>query len=159
VRTRNAEKDVTLSDVGFGVSQILPVLVECFYAAPNSTIVMEQPEIHLHPKAQFELADLFIEVVSSREANADRGIQLIIESHSEHFLLRLQRRIAEGAIDPENVALYYCEPGSSGATLRGLKANLFGEISDWPDDFFGDEMSELRAQIAAAAKKRAAEAK
>jgi predicted ATPase len=154
VRTRSAGTDVTLPDVGFGVSQVLPVVVQCFYAQPHTTVLLEQPEIHLHPSVQMTLADLFIEAVQSREKGKDRSVQLIVESHSEHFLRRLQRRVAEGAIDPEQVALYFCDRGSDGASLKSLKVNLLGDIENWPDDFFGDEMGEVTARMNAAAKRR-----
>ena len=97
VRTKGSRDWVDLPDVGFGISQVLPVLVQCFYAPAGSIILMEQPEIHLHPNAQSALADVMIDVINSRENGADRNIQLVIETHSEHFLRRLQRRIAEDA--------------------------------------------------------------
>jgi predicted ATPase len=96
--TKGSKDLVDLPDVGFGVSQVLPVLVQCFYAPPGSIILMEQPEIHLHPSAQAALADVMIDVINSRENGKDRNIQLIIETHSEHFLRRLQRRIAENTV-------------------------------------------------------------
>ncbi len=154
VRTRANGSDVTLPDVGFGVSQVLPVIVECFYAQPNTTILLEQPEIHLHPSVQMTLADLFIEAVQSREGGKDRAIQLIVESHSEHFLRRLQRRVAEQAIEPDQVALYFCGRGADGALLEPLKVNLFGDIENWPEDFFGDEMGEVSARMEAAARRQ-----
>lgn len=153
VRTLGSDVDVPLPDVGFGVSQVLPVIVQCFYAAPHSTVLLEQPEIHLHPKVQTELADLFIEAVKCREDGRDRSIQLIVESHSEHFLRRLQRRIAEDEIAPDDVALYFAENGPQGPTLRALDLNLYGEIQNWPEDFFGDEMAEMAGRMDAAAKK------
>jgi len=157
VRTHRGSQTVNLPDVGFGVSQVLPVIVQCFYASPNTTIILEQPEIHLHPSVQTALADLFIEAVQSRENGADRNIQLIIESHSEHFLRRLQRRVAEGALKPEDVALYFCESGDQGAALRPLEVNLYGEIKNWPENFFGDEMTELTARMKAAAQREETE--
>jgi predicted ATPase len=155
VRAGNARQGVNLPDVGFGVSQVLPVVVQCFYANPHTTIILEQPEIHLHPSVQTALADLFIEAVQSREEGADRSIQLIIESHSEHFLRRLQRRVAEQMLKPEDVALYFCRTGEQGAALSPLEVDLFGEIKNWPQDFFGDEMGELAARMAAAAQREA----
>jgi predicted ATPase len=155
VRTGSSSADVTLPDVGFGVSQVLPVIVQCFYAQSHTTVLLEQPEIHLHPAVQMTLADLFIEAVQSRENGQPRAIQLIVESHSEHFLRRLQRRVAEGVIDPEQVALYFCSRGPEGARLEALKVNLFGDIENWPDEFFGDEMGEVAARINAAAKRQA----
>ncbi len=155
VRTKRSTQTVNLTDVGFGVSQVLPVAVECFYATPHTTILLEQPEIHLHPSVQTALADLFIEAVQSREDGTDRSIQLIIESHSEHLLRRLQRRLAEEVVKPEDVALYFCESGEDGAVLSPLEVNLYGEIQNWPDGFFGDEIGELAARMDAAARREA----
>jgi predicted ATPase len=150
VLTRNGRTPVTLPDVGFGVSQVLPVIVECFYAQPHATVLLEQPEIHLHPSVQMTLADLFIETVNSREDGKERNIQLIVESHSEHFLRRLQRRIAEGNISPDRVALYFCRPTPFGASLDPLKLTPGGDIENWPEDFFGDDMAEITARLDAA---------
>lgn len=153
VRTKGAIKDVDLPDVGFGVSQVLPVVVQSFYASPGSTVVIEQPELHLHPGVQADLADMFIEAIHAKEDYEERRIQFIIESHSEHFLQRLQRRIAEGEVKPSEVALYFCQTSQSGSTLEELKVNLFGDISNWPTDFFGDPISDLTARMDAAAKR------
>lgn len=153
VRAPNSKEDVDLPDVGFGISQVLPVVVESFYVAHNSTVIIEQPELHLHPKVQTELADLFIEAIHSRENGSDRSVQFIIESHSEHFLQRLQRRVAEGELDPKDVAIYFCEASPDGSVLRELKVNLLGEIENWPKDFFGDPMADLYARMEAATQK------
>lgn len=153
VQTKASPTKVNLPDVGFGVSQILPVVVQCFYALPHTTILLEQPEIHLHPAVQSTLADLFIETIQSKENGEDRAIQLIVESHSEHLLRRLQLRIAEGAIKPEDVALYWCKLGDDGSELEPLKTNLLGDIENWPDNFFGDEMGEMARRLEAAAER------
>jgi predicted ATPase len=155
VRTPNSPKEVDLPDVGFGISQVLPVVVESFYVAPHSTVIIEQPELHLHPKVQTELADLFIEAIHSRENGTDRAVQFIIESHSEHFLQRLQRRIAEEELAPEDVAIYFCEADAQGSKLRELRVNLLGEIDGWPENFFGDPMADLYARMEAANKTEA----
>jgi predicted ATPase len=117
---------------------------------------MEQPEIHLHPQVQAELADVFISSVQSKENGKDRNIQLIIESHSEHFLNRLQRRIAEGVLDPKEVAIYFCKRNSADgeAELEPLTLNIYGEIENWPEDFFGDEMADLTARTLAAIERK-----
>lgn len=155
VRTKGSSKDVDLTDVGFGISQVLPVVVESFYVPPHSTVIIEQPELHLHPRVQSELADLFIAAIQAREKGEDRRIQFIVESHSEHFLQRLQRRIAEKTLTPQDIALYFCEPSPQGSILRELKVNLFGDIDDWPDDFFGDPMTDISARMNAAADREA----
>jgi predicted ATPase len=134
-----------ITDVGFGVSQILPVLVLCYYVPKGSTIIFEQPEIHLHPSAQQKLADVFIDVIKHRE------LQIIIESHSEHLLHRLQRRIAEEELAPEQAALYFCQMENDGASsLTSLELDGFGNITNWPEDFFGNEMEDLVAMTEAA---------
>lgn len=154
LRTRGSKDWVDLPDVGFGISQVLPVLVQCFYAPPGSIILMEQPEIHLHPSAQSALADVMIDVINSRENGKDRNIQLIIETHSEHFLRRLQRRIAEDAVPKEKVSAYFANITKTPATLEPLQIDIFGNIQNWPEKFFGDEMGDITEQAKAAMKKR-----
>lgn len=138
---------VLLTDVGFGVSQILPAIVLCYYAPENSIIILEQPEIHLHPAVQAGLADVFIHAAQTR------NIQIIFESHSEHLLKRLQRRIAEQVIKPDLAALYFCEGSNGSAKLSQLDVNLFGTIANWPKDFFGDQFGEMAAITRAAIEK------
>lgn len=157
IRTRSRSSQVNLTDVGFGVSQVLPIIVQSFYAPKGSTVIFEQPEIHLHPRVQADLADLFIEAIHSREDGEDRNNQFIVESHSEHFLRRLQRRIAEEVIKPEEVAIYFCEPGPSGSSMVPLEVDSYGNISNWPDYFFGDEAADLVAMTQAAMRRQAGE--
>ncbi|MDM1814332.1 AAA family ATPase, partial [Serratia marcescens] len=133
VCTKGSESWVDLPDVGFGISQILPVLVQCFYAPKDSVILMEQPEIHLHPRAQAILADVMIDVIRSKENGEDRNIQLIIETHSEHFLRRLQRRIAEDEIDKTKVSAYFSDFSSEQPKLTSLIIDSFGNIQNWPE--------------------------
>lgn len=139
---------VLITDVGFGVSQILPVLVLCYYVPKGSTILLEQPEIHLHPSVQSGLADVFIDVVKNR------NVQVIFESHSEHLLRRLQRRLAEELLTPEQFALYFCDVCGTGSRLTELDVDLYGSIKNWPKDFFGDEFGEMAAITEAAAKRQ-----
>ncbi|MFV8753599.1 DUF3696 domain-containing protein [Nannocystaceae bacterium ST9] len=147
VHSAKGGSEVKLTDVGFGVSQVLPVIVECFYVPTNSIVLFEQPEIHLHPRVQADLADLFIEALEAREGGHPRNLQLLVESHSEHFLRRLQRRIAERRIAAESVALYFCEEGPEGSVIRHLDLDDFGRITNWPKDFFGDIAGDTAAQI------------
>lgn len=133
-----ASPEVLLADVGFGVSQILPVLTLCFYAPFGSTVILDHPDIHLHPSAQAGLADVFI------DAWKQRRVQVLFESHSEHLLRRLQRRIAEEEIGQDDVALFFCSTDESGAsTLSRLEVDQFGNISNWPEHFFGDQFGEI----------------
>lgn len=159
VRTHRTGAEVKISDVGFGVSQILPALVQAFYCPPNSTVWMEQPEIHLHPQVQSILADVFISAVQAREAGKARNAQMIIESHSEHFLHRLQRRIAEGVLSPDDVAIYFSRRSTSTVELEPLKVNEGGDILNWPENFFGDEMADITARTIANARRKAKVAK
>ena len=104
--TQNA-RDYDISDVGFGVSQILPIIVQSFLAPDNSLNIVEQPEIHLHPRMQANLANLFSDVVSSKKK------RMVIETHSEYFLRRLRRLMADSefkGLSPEDVSIYYFEP-------------------------------------------------
>ena len=154
VKVSGGSDEVLLTDIGFGLSQVLPVLVQSFYAPPNSTILMEQPELHLHPRVQKELADFFIAAAGARQETTqgksiERRTQFLIESHSEHFLRRLQRRIAEGRVRPDQVALYFCEMEKGRSTLKALDVDLFGNIHNWPKDFFGDPMEDIAAQAEA----------
>lgn len=134
-----------LTDVGFGISQVLPILVQGFLSQSNSTTIIEQPEIHLHPKMQAELADLFIDIVSASKDNKERiKKRLIIETHSEYFLKRLRRRIAEGNISSKEVAIYFIEPRTSNsdhAEIKKVKVDADGTI-DWPTDFYITELED-----------------
>ena len=129
--------EVRLTDVGFGVSQVLPVLILCYYAPEGSILILEQPEAHLHPKVQSELADVLIDVVKNR------NIQIILESHSEHLLLRLMRRIAEEDISVDQTALYFCQINDGTSEIERLDIDEYGNIRNWPQNFFGDEMGDL----------------
>ena len=141
--------EALLTDVGFGISQVLPVVVQSFYAPVGSTVLLEQPELHLHPAVQKGLADFFISAAHAREDGQERQTQFIIESHSEHLLRRFQRRVAEGALRPEEIALYFCEVVDGAARIRELDLDLFGSIHNWPRDFFGDPMEDIAAQTEA----------
>jgi predicted ATPase len=152
VRTHAGASEVLLTDVGFGVSQVLPVITLLQYVPEGSTVILEQPEIHLHPLAQAGLADLIIQAAVSRR------VQVIVESHSEHLLLRLQRRIVEQAIAPESVRLYACAASEGASALTPLDRDLFGNIRNWPDTFLGDAAGETaQAEVTRLRRTKAAE--
>lgn len=147
VKVSARSEEVKLTDVGFGISQVMPVVVEAFYAPAHSTVIMEQPELHLHPSVQAALADLFVAAVTAREHSEPRGVQLIVESHSEHLLRRLQRRIAERNIDESQVALFFCQQTATGSSrLERLEVDQFGDILNWPHDFFGNDLEDVAIQ-------------
>ena len=135
VTVKIGDAESALMDVGFGVSQVLPVIAMLLSAPAGSIILLEQPELHLHPNAQSALADLML------YAAEKRGLQLIVESHSEHLLRRLQRRIAEVEQEfarPENIKMYFCAPGKTGSTICEVKLDKYGQIANWPPNFMGD---------------------
>ncbi|MEA2393315.1 MAG: hypothetical protein QOJ82_1206 [Solirubrobacteraceae bacterium] len=154
VKTSQRSPEVKLTDIGFGVGQVLPVLTQAFYAPARSTVLMEQPEIHLHPSVQAELADLLIAAVNAREEGAPREVQLIVESHSEHLLRRLLRRIAEEKIDESDVALYFCSASNTGSAMERLDVDSYGDIRNWPPEFFGDELEDVSVQARRAMQRR-----
>jgi predicted ATPase len=142
--------EVLLPEVGFGVSQILPVLANCATLPDDSTLLLEQPEIHLHPFAQAALADVLIDAIKNR------NIQIIVESHSEHLLRRIQRRIAREVLRPDDTALYFCHLENGTSAIEKLDVDSYGNIRNWPKDFFGDEMGELADMTVAAMERQKA---
>lgn len=139
IRTHEGAAEVLLTDVGFGISQVLPVVTLLHYVPESSTVLLEQPEIHLHPLAQAALADVLI------HAARHRRIQVIVESHSEHLLLRLQRRIAEERIGAGDVRMYFCDVEDGASRLVPLEVDLYGNIRNWPKHFMGDAFGEAAA--------------
>ena len=148
VEVDKGSPEVLLPDVGFGVSQVLPVIVLLNHVPEGSTVILEQPEIHLHPEVQSNLADAIIEIAETRD------LQVIVESHSEHLLRRLQRRVAEERISADMVRLYFVSQESGEACLTDIGLNEYGEIMNWPPDFFGDEMEEISETRKAAIKRK-----
>jgi hypothetical protein len=149
VRQSPRSAEVLLTDVGFGVSQLLPVLVLCYYAPEGSTLIFEQPEIHLHPSVQAGLADVFLDAIRTRK------VQILLESHSEYLVKRLQRRIAEDdSLSPEDVALYFCRMEEGESKIEALDVDDEGNIRNWPADFFGNEMEDLAARTRAAMRRK-----
>ncbi len=144
---KNTGTPLTLCDVGFGLSQVLPILVQV--VIPGSKIILiEQPEIHLHPKMQTELADFFI-----KHSGIDTN-QLVIETHSEHLLLRIMRRIRETtsgtikdsslALNPEDVSVLYVESIDGQSIVREMPLDENGElIKAWPGGFFEEGLREI----------------
>lgn len=139
---------VSHRDVGIGVSQVLPVLVSA-YASNNRFVAIEQPEIHLHPALQAELGDVFLQSVLG-----DRDNTFLIETHSEHLLLRILRRIRETSdgelpagfseVDPDDVAVLFVQPGSDNTEVTEIPVTAEGEFERaWPGGFFAERAKEL----------------
>jgi hypothetical protein len=128
---------VTHRDVGIGISQVLPVLVLA-YGSQGKLLAMEQPEIHLHPALQAELGDVFIEAAFGERQNT-----FILETHSEHLILRLMRRIREGKIRPDDVGVIFVEPLARGSRFIELRIDEDGDfIDEWPGGFFEESFHE-----------------
>ena len=146
VRTRIVLKPVggqvqlSLRDVGTGISQLLPVVVGATQEEYSSSFLIEQPELHVHPRLQAAMADLFIEAIG------DISHTFIIETHSEHLILRLLRRIREtekGTAPPDRhlrtdeLGIYYLKQENGSSTASRIDVDVKGEfIQPWPDDFF-----------------------
>ena len=139
--------DASLRDVGFGISQVLPIVVQS-RLSEKKTLLIEQPEIHLHPAHQAELGDLFIR--SAKE----RGNTLLLETHSEHLLLRIMRRMRETStgslpeetlrLDPDDVAVLFVESDGSQSIVREMPLNERGElVKAWPGGFFEEGLREI----------------
>jgi hypothetical protein len=139
---------VGISDVGFGISQVLPVIVQSTISI-GKTLLIEQPEYHLHPRLQAELGDMFIEAALGERRNT-----FLIETHSEHLILRILRRIRETAegtlpedltpIKPEDVAVLYVQPGDNGSRIINIPVNEEGYFDrPWPVGFFAERAREL----------------
>ena len=127
-----------LLDVGFGASQLLPLIVQGYLAPADSHILAEQPEIHLHPKAQGTLADMMIDIVSSKDK------KIIAETHSGYLLMRLLTRIAQGEITNKDLSIYYFNPTESGTEVIPIDIDEKGRInsSTLPDGFFEEGFAE-----------------
>ena len=120
---------VNITDVGFGTSQIIPVLIALLIAKKDQMVYIEQPEVHLHPKAQRMLAYCLAE-------SAQRGVKVVVETHSEMLLLSIQTIVANKGLAPNKVALYWFKRGKNGTTnvMPGIMDKI-GAYGDWPVDF------------------------
>jgi hypothetical protein len=128
------EDRVNIADVGIGVSQTLPVLVALHAAQPGQLVYVEQPETHLHPRAQFDLA----QVLASA---AKRDVRVVMETHSSILLLGVQTLVAEGRLDPALVKLHWFERDKHGRTaVRSGELDQAGAFGDWPEDFSDVEL-------------------
>lgn len=155
IALRDFEKGIIVapSDVGVGISQMIPVIVGCLRSQPG-ILAIEQPELHVHPAIQVGLGDLFIQAVQTSESIVGAGKTLLVETHSEHIMLRLLRRIRETTenevppgvigLSPNDLAVVYVESSDDGVRFRPLRVDPEGEFIDrWPRGFFEERAEEL----------------
>ena len=139
---KDARTDVEVSpaDVGFGIGQVLPVVVQSIVARQSALCLVEQPEIHLHPALQARLGEMFAEMASTR-----RGPRFVLETHSEHLILRLQRLIRSGRLNSEDVCVVHVGPDEANAAqLTEIRLSESGDFLDeWPNGFFEERFDEL----------------
>lgn len=127
---------VSIADVGFGVSQTLPVLVALLAAETGRLVYIEQPEIHLHPKAQVGMAELLARA-------ARRGVRVLVETHSALLLRRVQTLVAKGELASNLVRLHWFQRGADGMTeIRSGDLDRQGRLGEWPQDFGSIELAE-----------------
>jgi len=126
LRVNGVHRDLTT--IGVGASQLLPVLVAGLTVPVGSIVMIEQPELHLHPKVQSRLADFFL--------YARPGVKFLIETHSEYLITRIRRRVAEGKVVPAIVRVMFAEQHQGATSVRTLGMSEFGDFEVWPDGFF-----------------------
>jgi len=120
---------VNLSDVGFGLSQVLPILVALIESNKNNIIYIEQPEIHLHPKAQFKLAKIFCDYVK-------KGKKIIVETHSSIFIRGLQIEVAEKKLSSSLFSLnWFIQDENGDTSISQATFDDCGTFGEWPSDF------------------------
>jgi predicted ATPase len=151
LRDKNIDKDLDLTSVGVGVSQLLPIIVLCLSAPVGSVILIEQPELHLNPALQQRLGDFLL-------ACARSGRQLIVETHSDYLVSRLRRHIAEDPGDEvrQQLAILFAERFGGETHFRVVEPNAYGGIDDWPRDFFDQGAVEAQEILRAALAKQSA---
>jgi len=139
----NPSVEINIADVGTGIAQVLPIVVQRQFKSVTGeeryTEIVEQPELHLHPSAHTDLADLYV------EAAKQPGVRFIVETHSENFLLRLRRRVAEGILEPNKVIIYWIDdkPGQ-GSRVQPIHVEAGGGVDMWPDGVFSEDFEEIR---------------
>lgn len=141
--------EVGIADVGFGVSQIFPIVLEGLRMDRGNTLLLEQPEIHLHPNLQMQLSDFFISLALS-------GKNIIAETHSDHIINRLVRRIVED--EKYNlrdlIGIYFIKPSENGSVFEEINIDETKGITNWPVDFFDQTANEQMRIMQAGIKKR-----
>jgi predicted ATPase len=133
------------TSVGFGITYVLPVLVAVLSSAPGSIVLVENPEAHLHPKGQVRIGELLARAAAI-------GIQVIVETHSDHVLNGIRLAVHSGKIEPESVAFHYFsrveEAGRVRASVESPKIDKDGRLDRWPEGFFDEWDKSLERLLA-----------
>ncbi|MFD7719502.1 DUF3696 domain-containing protein [Streptomyces sp. NPDC059814] len=141
---RDPDLVVHIDDVGTGVVQFLPIVIQRAadrVEPPSGHVIeiVEEPELHLHPSAHAAIADLYVDAVQESQ------VRFLVETHSENFLLRLRRRVAERKLPPEDVKIYFVEQAEGAAALRKIEVDALGNLDYWPRGVFAEDFEEVRA--------------
>jgi hypothetical protein len=144
ITVNGTARDLTM--VGVGASQLLPVVAAVLDAPGGSVVLLEQPELHLHPSVQSRLGDLLV--------FARPDICVIVETHSEYLITRIRRWVAEGRAKRERVHVLFAEPAAGGTEVRELRMSELGNLDDWPAGFFDAQDGDARAIVRAIAGRR-----
>ena len=144
LKTKISEKGTNFADLGCGTAQIMPIMVQSFIGRKDSLLLIEQPELHLHPKMEADLADFFVKAVSE-------GKRFLLETHSDYFIERIRYNIMDGSIASEKVAIYYIEQDKAkkSSTVTEIRINSKGQYStsNLPDGNLPDGyLTNIRAQ-------------
>jgi predicted ATPase len=139
IRDSETKVESNLMDVGYGASQIIPVITACLSNRAGPLFV-EQPEIHLHPKAQGTIAELLCETSLKR--------QVLVETHSVHMINRARLRVARGLLDPKNVTIIFVNRDSSGSQMQIIPIKENGDFgAEWPGGFFDERYEDTMALL------------
>jgi predicted ATPase len=151
LRDLDSGRWANFADMGFGIGQALPVLVEGLRTPPGGILMVQEPEIHLHPDAQLAMADFLVDLVEG-------GRQVLVETHSENILLRVRNRLVSGRrqgrsarrLSPESVQLLYVDKAASGASnIRPIPVDALGQPVGWPSGFMEEATQERLAVMRA----------
>ena len=130
VKAKNSKILTSLTNVGFGVSQFLPIIVADLQLSDNSTLFLAEPEIHLHPSIQSKFGEYIVNQVNTTEKN------YVIETHSEYFLNRIRLAIVKGELKKEDVKVYFLENNGDDTEVFDIDFTKTGAIKNAPDNFF-----------------------
>ncbi|MET7035064.1 DUF3696 domain-containing protein [Elizabethkingia miricola] len=132
--------EINISQTGMGISQVLPLILRAYKPCDNETLVIvEEPESHLHPYAHAQLAQLFFDSLEM-----DQNKKYLIETHSQNFVLRLRRLVAEGKLNPNDLGIYYVEfdEEANESELIKIEVDNLGRVNFWPEGVFSETLEE-----------------